>query len=393
MRRLSLLTWSLALLSLGAGTIGYSTSVEVAEAEPGESAPAGTGEVMAQPVAAPADAQVLFRADSGLAALLLEAKVAGLDAVLAETAAESLPPLAGRPVQLWLGAPMAGGARPIKRLEYRREGGRKISIERSGDAFVARVTVETVDETPVRVRLAGGPALAGDMVAMGLPGPLRRQVEEAVSGSAVASLDLVVAHEQEGQDRRFGPMLYLGLHRPDGTVQRWLGEGGELRKVDLVAPEAGMLRPIPGPITSTPGLRVHPILRYLRWHRGTDFGAPAGTPVQAALGGQVAEAGWRGGYGRVVRLRHRDGSATLYAHLDSIAVTQGQEIAKGALLGAVGASGLATGPHLHFEWVRGGETLHPRFAAPGMQVGALSQSQRAALRSVLAVPYRPASRT
>jgi murein DD-endopeptidase MepM/ murein hydrolase activator NlpD len=103
----------------------------------------------------------------------------------------------------------------------------------------------------------------------------------------------------------------------------------------------------------------------------------------------VVEAGWQGGYGRAVRLLHRDGSTTLYAHLSALDVALGELVAQGAVIGRVGATGLATGPHLHFEWRRGGETLRPQFAAsiaPG--AAATTPEQQATLRKLLSAPFR-----
>jgi murein DD-endopeptidase MepM/ murein hydrolase activator NlpD len=84
-------------------------------------------------------------------------------------------------------------------------------------------------------------------------------------------------------------------------------------------------------------------------HRGLDFAAPVGTPVVAALPGRVAAAGVSGGYGNQVLLQHPDGSQTRYGHLSRISVRVGQSVAAGERVGAVGDTGVSTGPHLHFE--------------------------------------------
>ncbi len=102
-------------------------------------------------------------------------------------------------------------------------------------------------------------------------------------------------------------------------------------------------------LTSGFGLREHPLLGGLREHQGVDLAAPLGTPVKAARPGVVSFAGDKGGYGNLVILEHADGSQSYYAHLDQVLVEQGQRLASGQQLGTVGSSGLATGPHLHFE--------------------------------------------
>jgi murein DD-endopeptidase MepM/ murein hydrolase activator NlpD len=104
---------------------------------------------------------------------------------------------------------------------------------------------------------------------------------------------------------------------------------------------------------------LHPILKVRRAHLGVDYAAPYGTPVHAAADGRVVSAGWEGGYGRTVRLRHANGYETLYGHLSRIAVRAGQRVAQGALVGAVGATGLATGPHLDYRMTRNGQFLDP----------------------------------
>jgi murein DD-endopeptidase MepM/ murein hydrolase activator NlpD len=108
--------------------------------------------------------------------------------------------------------------------------------------------------------------------------------------------------------------------------------------------------PIPGaPITSGFGSRVHPIYGDVRMHTGIDFGASYGTPIRAAADGVVVSAGPLGGYGNATVIDHGNGLATLYAHQSSIAVSPGQRVSRGQVIGYVGCTGLCTGPHLHFE--------------------------------------------
>lgn len=107
---------------------------------------------------------------------------------------------------------------------------------------------------------------------------------------------------------------------------------------------------IPSPITSLFGWRIHPISGVLRFHSGTDMGAPLGTPVLAAYAGRVAIADFLSGYGLSVALQHQKSTQeTLYAHLSEIFVKPGQWVKQGDLIGRVGQTGTATGPNLHFE--------------------------------------------
>ncbi len=113
-------------------------------------------------------------------------------------------------------------------------------------------------------------------------------------------------------------------------------------------------------VTSGFAMRLHPLTRQWRAHLGVDYSAPNGTPVRAVGESQVEFAGVRGGYGNVVELRHNKTQTTVYAHLSSIAVKVGQTVAQGQSIGAVGATGWATGPHLHFEFRVNGEHQDPQ---------------------------------
>lgn len=104
----------------------------------------------------------------------------------------------------------------------------------------------------------------------------------------------------------------------------------------------------PSPYWFEPSIRVGGTL-YPHFHTGIDIAAPWGEPVHAALPGRVEYAGWESGYGYTVVLLHDGGLRTLYAHLSRSAVRAGQEVAQGAVIAAAGATGNATGPHLHFE--------------------------------------------
>ena len=112
-------------------------------------------------------------------------------------------------------------------------------------------------------------------------------------------------------------------------------------------------------VTSGFAMRFHPILQTWRKHLGVDYGAPAGTPVRSVGDGVVEFAGVQGGYGNVVIVRHPKDHTTLYAHLSKISVGRGQNVSQGQLVGLVGATGWATGPHLHFEFRVNGQHRDP----------------------------------
>jgi murein DD-endopeptidase MepM/ murein hydrolase activator NlpD len=112
-------------------------------------------------------------------------------------------------------------------------------------------------------------------------------------------------------------------------------------------------------VTSGFGMRFHPVLQYMRAHQGVDYGAPTGTPVWAVSDGMVKTAGWQGGCGKAVTLHHRNGLDTVYCHLSAIAVRAGTHVTQKQVIGAVGQTGLASGPHLHFAVKRDGAFLNP----------------------------------
>jgi len=99
-------------------------------------------------------------------------------------------------------------------------------------------------------------------------------------------------------------------------------------------------------------------LKIVRPHLGTDYAAPTGTPVQAIGAGVVGSAGWSGDSGNMVRIRHANGYETLYSHLSRILVRSGQRVEQGQRIGLVGATGLATGPHLDFRIIQHGRHVN-----------------------------------
>ena len=118
--------------------------------------------------------------------------------------------------------------------------------------------------------------------------------------------------------------------------------------------------------------RFHPVLKKQRPHLGTDYGAPTGTLVWTTARGQVAYAGWKGGYGKLVEIVHPNGYRTRYAHLSKILVRKGQLVQQKEIVGKVGATGLATGPHLHYEIIKDGHHINPEHINAGRVVPTLA---------------------
>jgi murein DD-endopeptidase MepM/ murein hydrolase activator NlpD len=179
----------------------------------------------------------------------------------------------------------------------------------------------------------------------------------ARAGAAPAAPELLYAEIIT----RSGPARLYRFDPPGGGPPDYLdGESG-LRGVILLRTPVDGAR-----VTSAFGPRLHPILGYTRLHQGVDFAAPSGAPVLAAGDGVVVQAGWSGGYGRWLRIRHDQGLETGYAHLSAWAagVAPGAIVRQGQVVAFVGATGLATGPHLHYEVFRSGIRVDPAGVDP-----------------------------
>lgn len=153
-----------------------------------------------------------------------------------------------------------------------------------------------------------------------------------------------------GSNRRF-----FHYEKANGEADFYDPNGVSIRKSLLKTPVNGAR------LSSGYGMRHHPILGYSRMHHGTDFAAPVGTPIYAAGDGVVEYAGWKGGYGKYVRIRHGSKYKTAYAHCSRIArgIRPGQRVKQKQIIGYVGSTGRSTGPHLHFEIHEHGQHVNP----------------------------------
>jgi murein DD-endopeptidase MepM/ murein hydrolase activator NlpD len=149
---------------------------------------------------------------------------------------------------------------------------------------------------------------------------------------------------------------YYRFQTPDDNMVDFYDENGRSMRKFLVR------KPIAeGDMTSPFGMRFHPILHYARMHTGVDWAGPIGTPIYAAGNGVVIKAGWDGGYGRRVEIQHANGYVTAYNHMSSFgrAIVEGAHVVQGQTVGYLGDSGLATGPHLHYEVIINGNFVDP----------------------------------
>ena len=154
-----------------------------------------------------------------------------------------------------------------------------------------------------------------------------------------------------------GKAMKLFRHEfANGRVKYFNEQGRSNKKALLRTPIDGAR------ISSGFGRRRHPILKYSKMHKGVDFAAPPGTPIKAAGDGVISKAGWNGGYGRYIRIKHDKIYQTAYAHLRRIAkgIKPGKRVKQGQVIGYVGSSGRSTGPHLHYEILKNAKQVNPR---------------------------------
>jgi len=130
--------------------------------------------------------------------------------------------------------------------------------------------------------------------------------------------------------------------------------------------------------------RFHPILKRYRPHHGVDYGAPVGTPIESAGSGVVKHAGWKGGYGNYIEIKHSSGYSTAYGHLSRIGkgIRAGAKVDQGQVIGYVGSTGISTGPHLHYEVKVAGRLINPLSvkSLPGVSISKKEMQQFAAAR-------------
>ena len=172
----------------------------------------------------------------------------------------------------------------------------------------------------------------------------------------------------------------------DGSTEYFDPSGQSARRALLKTPVDGAR------LSSGFGRRKHPILGYTKMHRGVDFAAPRGTPIMAAGDGVIEYAGRNGAYGIYIRVRHNGTYKTAYAHMQRLAkgVRPGVRVQQGQVIGYVGSTGRSTGPHAHYEVIKGGKQINPmKMRLPTGEVlasGALDQfmERRGEIDSLLA---------
>ena len=270
----------------------------------------------------------------------------------------------------------------------------RLVIEKTADGFASHITAAPLTTSS---RLAGG-AIRSSLFAAtddaNIPDAVAIQLAELFAGDidfhrALRKGDrfsvVYETLEADGEPLRSGRVLSAEFHNNGKTHQAvWFQEsstskgayytldGQSMRRAYLTSPVEFSR------ISSGFKMRFHPILQTWRAHLGTDFAAPSGTAVRTIGDGVVEFAGVQNGYGNVIYVKHRNQHVTVYAHLSRIDVRVNQAIDQGQTIGAVGATGWATGPHLHFELRVNGKHEDPMLIA--------QQSESAAPVSAAARP-------
>lgn len=255
----------------------------------------------------------------------------------------------------------------------------RLVIEQTGQGFVSRL--ETGD-LKASIKLSGGVIQTSLFAATDdarIPDAIAIQLAEIFSGDIDFHRSLrkgdhfSVSYETleaDGEPLKSGRVLsaeFVNKGKPFQAM--WFQEeadkqggyynlqGQSLKRAYLASPLAFSR------VTSGFSMRFHPIFQTWRAHLGVDYAAPKGTPIRNVGLGVVETAGTMGGYGNAVVIKHKNGHTTLYAHLSKILVKRGQSVSQGQAIGLVGATGWATGPHLHFEFRVNGKHQDPLILA------------------------------
>jgi murein DD-endopeptidase MepM/ murein hydrolase activator NlpD len=268
--------------------------------------------------------------------------------------------------------PAKAQPRPLENLSFRARFDLKLEVARTGGALSLRQVPIAIDHTPLRIQGTVGSSLYRSARAAGAPAKaVEAYIKTLASRMPVSRLgadcrfDIILGQARAATGEvQLGKLMFAGVSgcssrlqlapwESDGKTEWFDGSGRGNR--------SGMMgMPVNGRFSSAFGMRRHPILGYVRMHRGIDIAAPYGSPVYAAVDGVVQVAGRSAGYGNLVKLAHDGGFGTGYGHLSRIYVRPGQRVRKGQQIGAVGNTGLSTGPHLHYELYRGGAAVNPR---------------------------------
>lgn len=321
---------------------------------------------------------------------------------LVEQATDGADIAAGTRVALTLGRrPSRTVARPLEQMKLRARFDLAVTLTRAGKGFTMTEQPIAIDRTPLRLQGLAGSSLYRSARAAGAPAKVVETYMKALASrmsvgrevKRADSFDLIIERERAATgETRLGRLLYAGLDRGGRKVQlaRLPGEDdGDWYDVNGQTQKRGAMgMPVAGRITSSFGKRMHPVLGFMRMHKGLDIGAPRGTPIHAIMDGVVQFAGRSGGYGNFVKLAHGGGIASGYGHMSRFVVRSGARVKQGQVIGYVGSTGMSTGPHLHWEVWKNGATVNPRslkLSSVAVLSGAKLRAFRHAVQQLMAV--------
>lgn len=290
--------------------------------------------------------------------------------------------------------------RPLEQLSFQPAFDFRLTIKRTANGLTMDRQAIAVDDTPLRIQGLAGSGLYKSMRAAGVPSTVAADYLKAIAtrisiGGDVASddtWDVMLSQRRAATGEvELGKILYAGLDMGRRKVQlvKWSrnadeddddsGSGkGDWYDANGQTERRGFMGlPVAGRISSSFGMRLHPILGYYRMHKGMDIACAYGSPVYAVFDGIVNWAGRKGGYGSFVGIQGQGGVGTGYGHLSRVLVRNGQRVQRGQVVAYSGNSGLSTGPHLHFEVYRSGQVVNPR----GFSFSSVASLTGAALRA------------
>ncbi|WP_419807770.1 M23 family metallopeptidase [Sphingomonas sp.] len=262
--------------------------------------------------------------------------------------------------------------RPLERLDMRARFDLAVTLTRAGEGMTLTRHPIAIDGTPLRLQGVAGSSLYRAARAAGAPAKVVEAYIRAVATKlsigelgANDSFDMVIDRERAATgETRLGNLQLAAITHNGRPLQlvRWAADGGdEWWDANGQNERRGFMgMPVQGRITSTFGWRMHPLLHFVRLHKGMDIGAPWGSPVYAVLDGVVQMAGRAGGYGNFLKLQHGGNLQSGYGHLSRFAVSAGQRVRQGQVIAYVGSTGMSTGPHLHWEVWKNGQAINPQ---------------------------------